>query len=492
MPTAAFNVPSEYRRFTLFAQLPPEIRLKVWEEYLKSPGASFIKVEPCDPTWRNRLLPPLLMVDDGEQDHQLLHLDEVSLAVKRESATSPAVPSRLVACYPVRPADISNYNTLHTDLATMNRTCRESSGVVSQLIAREGVLRLGNGALVALDESLDLVTLDYLPSDLHQTDCALQINFSCPDLDKVRRAAIRVSPMWKPARTFPAKCRTCHELHEVRDGGNCPTHLYQFLARHLPNLEEFYLMDYFVVEKSDSEKATWDILYGKDQGGSKCPATGTPAITSPACSCSLNRQTFRAKDRIFHEIIGDGSSDRAWKTDSKTSEIRDWLQDCFVRYCNKSSLARHKSPETVRFGILACQFNIPVPSPSKVRTYPSSGKLRPVRDRPTRAKACQGHKVYGRSPSAPFRLFRSDDGSVNFHEMPDRDIPTIWVGPAAKTRRLEQVAQAHIARHSVVDHEDQGRTWGGLLSFVFGKAGRNAFRFTFSWLGGSVKRWTNL
>ena len=50
---------------------------------------------------------------------------------------------------------------------------------------------------------------------------------------------------------------------------------YQFLARHLPNLEEFYLMDYFVVEKSDSEKATWDILHGNGRDGGKCSANAT-------------------------------------------------------------------------------------------------------------------------------------------------------------------------------------------------------------------------
>ncbi|KAJ6436150.1 RNAse P Rpr2/Rpp21/SNM1 subunit domain-containing protein [Purpureocillium lavendulum] len=276
MPAAAFNVPSQYRRFTLFPHLPPEIRHRVWEEYLRNRGVSFVKVELPESAWRAHYLPPLLTGTDDERNHQQLHLDEVSLAIKRETVNIPTTRARLVATYPVHLGDISNYRELHAGLSAMSRVCRESSSLVRQLTSREGTLRLETGTVVALDSSQDLITLDYLPPDLHQTDCALEIDIACPGgLDKVRRAAVRVSPMWKAARTFPAKCRTCRELHEVRDGGNCPTHVYQFLARHLPNLEEFYLMDYFVVEKSDSEKATWDILHGNRRDGGKCSANAT-------------------------------------------------------------------------------------------------------------------------------------------------------------------------------------------------------------------------
>ncbi|KAL3959727.1 hypothetical protein ACCO45_004844 [Purpureocillium lilacinum] len=373
MPTATFNVPPQYRRFTLFSNLPPEIRLRVWEEYLESPGVSFVKVEPSETTWRARFLPPLSFVDDDDdQDHRQLHLDEVSLAIKRESLTKPPLPARLVACYPVRVADISNYNTLHADLITMSRTCSESSSLARQLASREGALRLDNGVLVALEGSQDLITLDYLPP-----------------------TCTRLTVPWKSIFLAPASKRSDGPPYVSRLCGSQPKHILpSFLARHLPNLEEFYLMDYFVVEKSDSEKATWDIIYGDGRGENKNPCPGPQ-----------RQRTFRAKDRVFHEIVGDGSSDRAWKTDSKTGRIRDWLRDSFVRYCNNSPLARHQSPNKVRFGILACQFNILPPSPSKAKTYPSSGKLRPVRERPTRAKASQAGKLFGSSSRSAASLF---------------------------------------------------------------------------------------
>ena len=479
MPTATFNVPPQYRRFTLFSNLPPEIRLRVWEEYLESPGVSFVKVEPSETTWRARFLPPLSFVDDDDdQDHRQLHLDEVSLAIKRESLTKPPLPARLVACYPVRVADISNYNTLHADLITMSRTCSESSSLARQLASREGALRLDNGVLVALEGSQDLITLDYLPPDLHQTDRALEVDFSCPGLEKIRRAAVRVSPMWKPAKTYPAKCKTCQEVHEVRDGGNCPTHLYQFLARHLPNLEEFYLMDYFVVEKSDSEKATWDIIYGDGRGENKNPCPGPQ-----------RQRTFRAKDRVFHEIVGDGSSDRAWKTDSKTGRIRDWLRDSFVRYCNNSPLARNQSPNKVRFGIIACQFNILPPSPSKAKTYPSSGKLRPVRERPTRAKASQAGKLFGSSSRSAASLF-GEPGTGRGRLFGD-DLSAAWITRLQNEMASRPAAVQVDAPPQPPPETDQAQSWGGLF-FAFGGVSRISFRFTFSLFHDSIRRWTGL
>ncbi|UNI24749.1 hypothetical protein JDV02_010474 [Purpureocillium takamizusanense] len=479
MPTAAFNVPPQYRRFTLFPHLPPEIRLRVWEEYLKSPGVSFVKVEPSETAWRSHFLMPLsFMQDDDDQDHPELHLDEVSLAIKKESVVKPPLSARLVAFYPVRVADISNYNMLHADLITMSRTYSESWTLARQLASREGALRLDNGMLVALDGSQDLITLDYLPPDLHQTDRALEVNISCPGLEKIRRAAVRVSPMWRPARTYPAKCKTCQEVHEVRDGGNCPTHLYQFLARHLPNLEEFYLLDYFVVEKSDSEKATWDILYGNGHDGAENACPGS------------HQRTFRAKDRIFHEIVGDGSSDRAWKTDSKTGKIRDWLQDSFVRYSNKSPLSRHESPEQVHFGILACQFNILPPSPSKAKTYPSSGKLRPARERPTKTKPSQGGLFFGGSLATASTLFLDEPGT-SLGRLFDGEVATAWdvgVQNEILRQRPEPVhADADVAPQ-LVPERDQPRSWGGML-FSFGGISRISFRFTFSLFNGSVRRW---
>ena len=307
----------------------------------------------------------------------------------------------------------------------MSRTCSESSSLARQLASREGALRLDNGVLVALEGSQDLITLDYLPPDLHQTDRALEVDFSCPGLEKIRRAAVRVSPMWKPAKTYPAKCKTCQEVHEVRDGGNCPTHLYQ----------------------------------------------------------------FRAKDRVFHEIVGDGSSDRAWKTDSKTGRIRDWLRDSFVRYCNNSPLARHQSPNKVRFGILACQFNILPPSPSKAKTYPSSGKLRPVRERPTRAKASQAGKLFGSSSRSAASLF-GEPGTGRGRLFGD-DLSAAWITRLQNEMASRPAAVQVDAPPQPPPETDQAQSWGGLF-FAFGGVSRISFRFTFSLFHDSIRRWTGL
>lgn len=254
-PLFKFVLPDQCRSFTLFPRLPVEIRHKIWEAYLSEPGINFVKLQVCNRVSRSSgaysLLCPVelgsLAANQGLAGAGTRHgLDAFDLMViQMDHQPSPLLHAVLVAQSPNRKADVSRCEAVHRQLAVLAQTCVESASLVKSLVLRHGVLRLQNSRIVALDGSPDLVVLDYLPTEIYHYGCTLDIGIFCLGLELIRRVAVRFSHSWRP----------CHHAisssDERADTDNYPIHLYQFLARCLPSLEEFYFIDYFMVPKQE-------------------------------------------------------------------------------------------------------------------------------------------------------------------------------------------------------------------------------------------------
>lgn len=251
-----FHVPAECRSFTLFPRLPIEIRHKIWEAYLSDPGINFVKLHFCHRGWQSERVPlrPFTLGDVSTSTQEPPDHDSggVGLTViQKDFKPRPLVHAKLVALNPYWKADTSHYEELYRQLAALSMTCAESASLVKSLVSRAGVLRMENGNIITLDNSPDLVFLDYLPSDVLQFNFSLDIRLFCPGLELIRRVAVRFNNSWKSANL--AHCASCIASKHGAGTRFYPVHLYQFLARCLPSLEEFYLVDYYIVPTAKNE-----------------------------------------------------------------------------------------------------------------------------------------------------------------------------------------------------------------------------------------------
>ncbi|KJZ71949.1 hypothetical protein HIM_08629 [Hirsutella minnesotensis 3608] len=424
MSTGAFFwTPTEFRQFTLFPRLPPEIRQNIWLDYICNPGINFIRLRVLDGS--RRLGQPLLRpISNTNSDpkrmsvktngKKLEKLDESDLLViKDDFKPMRSLVAKIEPQSPVWMGDLSEYKSLRQRLKVLRSTCVETAALVKSMLNRSGVFRLTDRTVVTLSKSDDLVCLEYLQYEDYSRNCPLNVKLICSGLENVRRLAMSFCHEWRPAVKYDP-CSTCGKICHNSSGkpnapvdeGNYPTHLYQFLARYLPNLEEFYFLDYYIVPKPPS-----DIL-GKHTARIKEQAP---------------LRYFRTKDRILFEFCETEAYAREWKISRNAVEIKNWLRDHFVRYAKASHLSRHKTPEKVHFGILACEWDVSPP---------------PVRKSPTLKATCTTRLDKGMSTL----------GSAK---------------PAARAQ-------------SLVPSNRQGMRPGGPSAYVFGSAPQHDFNFQFS------------
>ncbi|EXU96779.1 hypothetical protein X797_010175 [Metarhizium robertsii] len=254
-----FYVPEECRIFTEFPRLPPEVRERIWETYLSTPGVHFLKLQTKDGDWswaERRMQDAFTMqetegAEDGEEMLTVLENDRVP----RESHQACLIPVG-----PCPRADVSQYQALRRQLAILSQTCVESRNVAKRLTNRPETLRLANGSIVSLGRSPDLIYLDYFPPSLYQGSGNLETIPDCPDLAHIKRVAVRFSHTWRPTKKL-CTCDSCRKTNGAEHTGVYPAHLYQLLARHFPNLEEFFFIDYFIVHKGRAQNkydgGTW-------------------------------------------------------------------------------------------------------------------------------------------------------------------------------------------------------------------------------------------
>ncbi|KAJ3519417.1 hypothetical protein NM208_g14133 [Fusarium decemcellulare] len=345
-PPIKFDIPPDCRVFSPFARLPPEIRYQIWENTLATPGMHFLKIDTdYQPTsgagrwWTKEWTSIHAHSEDDDED-----ADPITLEVKRESRPNLKQYGTLKPLYPTRQADISYYTNLHQQLAKLSVTCNEAASIAKSLTCRSTTFRLDNGRIISLDCSSDVIYLEYVPPAIFEDGFRFFRALECSGLDQIRRVAVRYCHKWYEQHS-PRRCPNCGQIHQTPDRVKYPNHLYRFMAQYLPNLEHFYFVDYFILRKpSDASSPPVDDGRG----------FGTLQKAKPRLS------KFQGGNRTYYEV-----DDQDWNVQSKVFQMKSWLEDNFTKYAKSSKLSKHRSPEKVKFGVLACEWTVGPPAEAK-------------------------------------------------------------------------------------------------------------------------------
>ncbi|KAI1042421.1 hypothetical protein LB505_004461 [Fusarium chuoi] len=321
-----FRIPEDCRTFSPFPRLPPEIRAQIWQATLETPGMHFLKIDtdwhPATGLGKWWLKEPMFLHPSAE-DHDD-EVDSMAVEVRREARPTAKVYGTLKPLYPTPQADISYYTNLHQQLAKLSVTCNEAAAVAKSLTNRSTTFRLNTGRIVSLNSLSDVIYLEYVPPEVYEDSIRFNKVLNCSGLDQIRKVAVRY----------------CHKC--TPDRVRYPKHLYRFLAQYLPNLEQFFFVDYLILRKSDLNAPTDRYGFQRDLKAK----TGT---------CR-----FEGGNRSYFE-----ADTQDWTISSRVLEVKSWLQENFVKYAKSSSLSAHKNPEQVEFSVLACEWNVEPPSEPK-------------------------------------------------------------------------------------------------------------------------------
>ncbi|KEY69716.1 hypothetical protein S7711_03201 [Stachybotrys chartarum IBT 7711] len=397
-----FSVPEQCRSFTLFSSLPPEIRHQIWSLTLANPGIQFLKLETRGRSWRwagwraaGAQMPGLHQHSGPGHGADNNGGISTNPEIGNEPVPRRVWDTRLVPLSPTPMAELSHYPILDRQIKTLLSTCTESAAVVKRLMSRPGNLRLENGHVASLEKSQDVVYLEYFHPNVFNSGCSFGATTNCDALKNIRRVVLRFSHEWQ-AKKAPKACLSCGRIHHAPNGVVYPVHIYQFLARHLPNLEDFYFVDYFIQRRRPLKDAKPSEMH-----------------------TSHVQQCFRAKNRTFFEAEAE-----QWIIKPCVFEMQSWLQDQFVQYAKSSKLSRHKHPEKVNFGLLACEWDIQVPPEQRrmcamlngIGNKRATRMTRAIRQKqppPTKSPKCPEHQwipettsnlpvVFGRGQYTPF------------------------------------------------------------------------------------------
>ncbi|EGY16449.1 uncharacterized protein VDAG_07613 [Verticillium dahliae VdLs.17] len=308
------------------------VSAEIWEAAIFEPGMHFLKIVPND-----------------DQGHVLAR-------VIQGSRRFLLVRAHLAPIFPNPKADNSHYVALAKVLDTLSNTCSEAKRVVQRLLRDPRTLEVNGQPIALTSHAQDIVCLDYLPSDLFYSGCRISHDFQCPGLDKIRHLAVRYCHKWE---TVVLLCEACGGSHMRETTKNHPIHAYQFLARHCPNLETFYLIDYLILRKEANEAA------GQLSNLDRKPVTGIspdgqvvpPVQSIPTRKAYQESPKFTSSGRTYFEIARDQDD---WLVQSRVFETLDWIQKSFRRYAVESTTTRHRHsrPLQVQFKVLSCEWDV--------------------------------------------------------------------------------------------------------------------------------------
>ncbi|KAF4415511.1 hypothetical protein FACUT_13331 [Fusarium acutatum] len=308
-----FQIPEDCRTFSPFPHLPPEIRAQIWQATLETPGMHFLKIDtdwhPATGLGKWWLKEPMFLHASTEEHDE--NVDPMALEVRREARPTAKVYGTLKPQYPTPQADISYYTNLHQQLTKLSVTCNEAAAVAKSLTNRPTTFRLNTGRIVSLNSLSDVIYLEYVPPEVYEDSIRFNQVLNCSGLDQIRKVAVRYCHKW-------------------------------FLAQYLPNLEQFFFVDYLILRKSDLNAAT-------DRHGFQ------RVLKAKTGTCR-----FEGGNRSYFE-----ADTQDWTISSRVLQVKSWLQENFVKYAKSSSLSAHKNPEQVEFGVLACEWNVEPPSEPK-------------------------------------------------------------------------------------------------------------------------------
>ncbi|KAM0330810.1 hypothetical protein ACHAQA_003765 [Verticillium albo-atrum] len=305
-----FELPSGAQYFTPFAAFPVEIRHQIWEAAIFEPGMHFLKIVPNN--------------DQGRILAQVVQGSRRFLLVK----------AHLAPVFPNPKADTSHYVLLGNILDDLSNTCTEADRVVQRLLRDKATLKVNGRPITLTSHTQDIVCLEYLPPDIFYSGCRISHDFHCPGLDSIRHVAVRYCHKWE---TPTLMCDACGSTHIRETTRNHPVHVYQFIARHCPQLETFYFIDYLILRKESDVP----------QQGQCIPGTRPPG----------EKLSFKSSGRTFFEVTRDQDD---WLVQSRVFETLDWVRTSFRRYAVKSTTTRHRHtrPGNVQFRVLSCEWDV--------------------------------------------------------------------------------------------------------------------------------------
>ncbi|KAH8205624.1 hypothetical protein TruAng_000118 [Truncatella angustata] len=347
-------MPPGLERFSRFKDLPYDVRHKIWQEIIYTPGIHFLKFE------RNHV--PRVSVHEEFSDDEFelseAHSPRRPEPGKAQSRTSKKkYTATLKPIFPLPAADLSYYTSKTKTLAQLSFSCNEASNEVYRVVTKPDNLTLDNGRLIAFAKSSDIICIDYpdLLSTRRLSSWAECLNTS--QLRKIRRLAVRYQPEWDEERRF---CRVCGQYHEIYPGSRkeqAPRrHLYEFAAL-FPNLESFYFIDHLIVRQSseltDDEQADPRWLGPSDRArvmeelSARGSGRGKPQQSEKFESGGIGGRTYFEIDRNLCKVC---------KVHSHVFNMLEWVQANYIAYCEKRGPKKHKHPQVVRFAVLACEW----------------------------------------------------------------------------------------------------------------------------------------
>ncbi|KAF4977545.1 hypothetical protein FZEAL_5916 [Fusarium zealandicum] len=371
-----FHLPAHCRMFSPFVRLPPEIRHQIWAETLATPGMHFLKIDTGIENsrglgiWWIRERALLGMADEDED------VDPIAIEVDNETRPTVKQEASLKMLYPAPKADISHYITLNKQLVKLSVTCNEAASIAKNITRQSTTMRLKQGPIISLDCTSDVFYLEYVPPDVFQDGFRFSKILKCPELDRIRKVAVRYCHKWHDKRLV-TRCPNCGQVHHGPESAKYPNHLYRFMAQYLPNLEHFYFIDYLIARKPG------DALPPRDHADQASQTKGdVPRLQG----------SFYGANRTYYEV---NENDHHWKVHSTVFQTQAWLREQFVKYAKKSRLSKHKSPEDVKFGVLACEWAVKPPAEAK------DSRLTPAKKGRNKRAHCEEHTSWKSRRSSP-------------------------------------------------------------------------------------------
>ncbi|KAH8678224.1 hypothetical protein BX600DRAFT_147550 [Xylariales sp. PMI_506] len=313
-------MPPEYRTFSCFSKLPYDIRHKIWEDVIYTPGIHFLKFERSEVQKENSERPSETTSDFQTRTSRSVEMDtgHPSPSTSRMMRPSQAYSAILKPVYPTRAADMSFYPIASKTFTQLSLTCRESAGEVNRAIHRSDNLKLDSGRLISLRLSSDVVCIDYPDLRYARGLGRWAEKLDQEQLSNIRRVAIRYQPDWDEERRL---CRQCGRYHDWFRKDIPRRHLYEFLAL-FKNLEAFYFLDHLIFRNLTADRS--------------------------------ESEQFKSGGRTYYEV--DTEIYDNCKVNSRVFNMLAWVQENFIDYCELNA-ARHERPRNVKFGVIACEWD---------------------------------------------------------------------------------------------------------------------------------------
>lgn len=347
-----------YEVFPLFKKLPAEIRIKIWTMSIPSSGrmhtARIVGRRP--PVSIDTYIHGIInnRQYNSTNGPEYPDVDEL-IRIDPEVLPTDNGQLQFDLCTPVAAIQTERH------LRALERTCFESRQIAHEIRDMPGNQLTSDGRLLTLQGSSDIVCLQYMDLFMYAGSSIIEGTRLPAMFDNLCRVAFHYCRAWE----HPVRYWLYENNHVVYygDSPNYPFHLYQFMAKNMPALEDVFLIDYRISRGRELGLPTLTYPASPD-----CKSTSTDFLHLKTIR-NINKrlagetekpESFSVFNIDFHQVLY-GTN---WEIPSKVMEFRQWLRHRYVYYAKNSPHCQHRSPEKVRFHVLACEYAPPAPEPA--------------------------------------------------------------------------------------------------------------------------------